>query len=488
MSDPVQATIQRTQERLSTSLRDWWVTPNDLRSIARDFDALTPAQRNRAMAGLSEANLDTLAGEMMQSRPLVGGLGTGERRDFFDDLARGLDGQQLGRLAGSFARTDGQSDGFTPVGELARSVADHGGTQAKLDFIRQLAPQTTDNPSHTDTGLGYSSTVYADSQASAVATVLGSLGGQAATQGLAALSNQQLDAVVNSSVQGTTFHSSLGIGMGAGPGPATINWDASRFGELMDAAASARSIGGAGAVNATEQQARVFNAAGRTLAGVDDTNSVLGGLVVTGKDATITQMTGGMTRLLESDTTGITANLAYDERSFGGQAMTAYAKGLLDTGQSPVLGEVMSRLQLGNDGTANAVERLEQQVDLGSGRTRNANAGALGYFTGSVYAATTQVSADVAAQQEMVTNVLKSALTVVDKTQPWGRPVGIAASVAKEWVAMGVRGVIADEGAAPAQRLERAALPYNPQGDLAVSDAAFSAFNDRIVQVERANR
>lgn len=116
MADPVHDTISRAQDRLSTGWRDWAVTPGDLKTIARDFESLTPAQRNEAIAGLSDDDLQKLAGEMMQSLPLTGGLGSAERQDFFNDLARGLDGEQLCRAAAAFAGTGGLSAGFTPVG------------------------------------------------------------------------------------------------------------------------------------------------------------------------------------------------------------------------------------------------------------------------------------------------------------------------------------------------------------------------------------
>ncbi len=482
MANPVQDTLARTQDRLSTGWDDWAVTPADLRGIATDLDSLSPSQRNAVVEQLTDEDLQRLAGEIMQTRPLIGGLGASERQELFADLARGLDGDQLGRLAEAFATTGGNSDGFTPIGELAQAVATFSGTDQKLAFLAELAPLTTDSTAFVDTGLGYTNTTYADSQASAVGTVLASMRGQAIAEGLSLLDDRQLQAVINSSVEASSFRSSMGRNT-----TATHTWDTAGFENIMEAVSSARPIAGSSSVDAAEQKARVFEAAGNALAEIDGTSTIPGGLVVMGKDITMQAVATEMADLLQSDTTGIMTELTYDARLDEGTAMTAFSKVMLNTGGEERLGEIMLQLQMGNDGSQNPVDYLEQQTVLGPGRTINANAGALGYFVGSVYAGAEQISSDIAAQQELVTGMLQSVLTVIDKSGVGGRLTAMSASLARVWVGDAVSAAINDPGASPAQRLEDAALPVNAANDRAVSDAANSAFDDSISKILRNN-
>ncbi len=479
MSDPVQDTITRTQERLSTGFFNP-VTRDEVLSIAADLDALTPSQRQQVIEGLSDEDLDKLAGEIMDTTPIIGGLNADERQALFADFAVGLDGEQLGRIAEAFATTGGNTEGFTPIDQLAAAVALHSGVRQKLEFIEQLAPLTTDNPSFYTTNFGSVTTTGSDAEASAVGAVIASMQGQSVTRALSLLDDQQLQAVIDSSVQVNTFQ--------AGRGGMTLTWNTGSYEAIMDAVATARSVGGTSPLDSAEQRARVFDAAGNALAEIDSTNSVIGGLVVVGKDDAMASVTQGMTQVLQSDTTGIVTELTYDQRFDEGTAMTAYAKAMLNSGGVEKLAEIMLQLQMGNDGTQNPVDRLEEQIDLGGGRTINANAGALGYFVGSVYAATGQISSNIADQQTLITAVLKSTLTVIDKSKVGGPLAGMVAAVAKEWVGIGVEMALDDPGAGPAQRLEDAAIPADPAtNNRAISDAANSAFDDSISKVRRNN-
>jgi hypothetical protein len=164
---------------------------------------------------------------------------------------------------------------------------------------------------------------------------------------------------------------------------------------------------------------------------------------------------------------------------------------MLNSGQEAKLGEQMARLQFGNNLNENAVGRLDQAVAVpgSNGQQRRENAGALGYFVGSVYSAAASISKDVKAQQEMTTAVLKSALTVIDKAKvggPAAAAVGTTASVAKEWVQFAVRAAIQDPGNSAATQLERAALPINSAtGEIGVGDNITNAFNTTLSRVQR---
>jgi len=164
---------------------------------------------------------------------------------------------------------------------------------------------------------------------------------------------------------------------------------------------------------------------------------------------------------------------------------------MLESGQQDKLGEQMAKLQLGNGLNENAVARLDQSITVpgSNGQTRRENAGALGYFVGSVYSAAASISKDVKQQQEEVTAVLKSVLTIVDKAKvggPAAAAVGTTASVAKEWVQFAVRGAIQDPGSSAATQLEHGALPINSAtGELGVGDNVTNAFNTSLDRVQR---
>jgi len=224
---------------------------------------------------------------------------------------------------------------------------------------------------------------------------------------------------------------------------------------------------------------------------VRDTNNVFGGLTVLGKDDAMRQMANGLTAIIDSDTTGVMDELTFNQSTMDGSSFAAYAKEMLNQNREGELGQQMGRLQVGNDSSENPVERLNAVETVpGTTQERRANAGALGYFVGGVYAATQARSQDVAEQRETVTAILKSALTVVDKVAslggPTGRVIAGGAAVGKEWMQIAVKNAIADEGSAAGIRLERAALPVNAQtGELGVGDNVASAFEDRLASVTR---
>ncbi len=178
--------------------------------------------------------------------------------------------------------------------------------------------------------------------------------------------------------------------------------------------------------------------------------------------------------------------LAYNQETAFGTAFATYAKQLLNTDQADVLGEQMARLQMGNSLNEEPIARFETSVNRPNGATVYENSGTLGYFVGSVYSATESISSDIKSQQELVTAVLKSALTVIDKTKVGGPAVGTVASVGKEWVSFAVKAAIDDPGTSAAQQLERASIPVDPSnGEIAVGTNSFSSFNDRVSQIRR---
>jgi hypothetical protein len=215
---------------------------------------------------------------------------------------------------------------------------------------------------------------------------------------------------------------------------------------------------------------------------------VFGGSTVIGKDKALASMTAGLTKIIDSDTTGVMRELAYNSTTRDGNDFAAYAQEMLKSGQAAGLGKQMARLQLGNDLQQNPIDRLGVTANVaGTGATRRENAGTLGYFVGGVDAALTSMKASQAEQREFTTALIKSALTVVDKTVGRANPaVGIGASVAKEWVAIGLKAAANDITSNAETRLGKAALPDNPKtGELAVGDDVFNTFQSFRFAIDR---
>lgn len=471
MTDPVQNATQTIHNRMETGFLNP-VTQADIKDVVREISALPAADADKVVDALAaDGTLDRVAAEIMDGSILgLGGLSGDERQAFFADMAGKLDGEGLGALSDAFARTDDRSGGFTPVTELGSAIATHAGPQAKLDYLSAITPGI-EAGRQSDHGFGYSSTTFADAEASAAGEVLGSLRGANAEEGFNRVGSHLSD-VLSSSVDGqmTTMATYPG-------GSTSMTWNANQFEAIMGAAAT---------TSDADLKAQIFDAGVGTLRSVRDTNGVIGGLTVVGKDDTLGQMTNGLARIVDSDTTGVMRELTFNAATRDGSDFAAYAKEMLKQGREADLGEQMARLQMGNDMNENPVERLARTeiVPNGDGQTRLPNAASLGYFVGGVAAGVKAIDADVAKQQAMTTAVLKSVLTVVDKAKvggPAAAAVGTVASVAKEWVQFGVNAAITNPHADAATTLAHAALPVDPATkETGVGSAVTSDFEDAL--------
>ena len=471
MTDPVQSATQVIDSRMSSGFLDP-VTHDDIRAVTDRISALPAADADRLVDQLAaEGKLDCIAEEAMDGSILgMGGLSTDERQRFFADMADKLDGASLATLSNAFAKTGGDSQGYTPVTELGSAIATHAAPQTKVDYLGQIAG-SAGTGSHSDVGFGYSGVNLVDAEARAAGEVLGSLQGSFAQSGFQALGTHLPD-VLTSAIDGdmTTV-------AGMGGSATTVSWNADNFEAIMGAAAS---------TGDADLKAQVFDAGADTLRSVRDTNTIIGGLTVVGKDDALRTMTNGLTAIVDSDTTGVMRELTMNGTTRDGSDFSAYAKEMLNQGREAELGTQMGRLQVGNDGTENAIDRLyrSEVIPNTDHQTRLPNAAALGYFVGGVSAAVKAIDADVASQQASTTAVLKSALTVVDKARvggPAALAVGTAASVAKEWVQFAVKSAIKNPNADAAVTLARAALPIDAStGETGVGSAVMSDFEDTL--------
>jgi hypothetical protein len=467
-----QAAVDSINQRLSTAWNDPFVSYGDVQAISATLRGLSAIDQNAVVRELARTGaLNSFAREMLQSAPFnLGGLTLPERNQLLADMAGKLNGANLARVAGALSAASSGVSQHELLDQFGGLVARHAGSLSKVDFIREMAARTTDQASVWSTYFGGSSRIEGDPDAMAVARVLGSLRGTRAAEGFAALNEAQLQAVIKASIRPWSVTTAMPNGAAA---PPSVSYNATAFRDLMTAGAS---------MTDPAAKARLFNAAGDALREVERANF----LVAPMRGGTLDVMADGMTALLRSDPAGVIRQLALTQATWDGSDLATYAKVMLDKGRTAELGEIMAGVQFGNRGTENPVTRFDAQTILPSGQGRYDNAHALGYFVGAVYRGAQALTSDASAQNTLLTEIGKTALTAIDKGKFWGSWVGTSAALAKEWVGFMLREFNPPPGMAAAQRLEALAIPFDPQtNQQAVSSNAYSAYTASLERVRR---
>ncbi|RZI94518.1 MAG: hypothetical protein EOP39_30415, partial [Rubrivivax sp.] len=194
------------------------VTNGDIKSVKSILSNLDAADSRAVISKLGANELRQIADEMNDDSWFGnGGLSQGERRDFFNEMARDLGGADLARLSQAFDRTTGRQtsrdrllsdDNITG---LAAAIGQHGSNQTQLDFVKQLAGASTDQ---TAIDTMHESRLH-DPQARAIAEVIGSMDAATAQQALQGLLPEQRQAVLKAATNETLL---VAGGMGGGVG------------------------------------------------------------------------------------------------------------------------------------------------------------------------------------------------------------------------------------------------------------------------------
>ncbi len=481
MVDPIGAATAFINKQLDTS--GWFntVTHGETKAATDKLQSLPAAQADAVVDNLARSGrLDRLASEVLDGNivPGLGGLSASDRQAFFADMAKKLDGESLAALHNSFTKAAGNGglDGLERGQELASAIAAHASPQAKLDFIRAMAPSTTDQTSVRG-GSNPSTSIAADPQAAAVGTVLGSMRGASAQLGFAALTPEQTRAVMTAAVQQentTTAH--------MGGGYMNVSWNAAEFGKIMDAAASMPVNS-----NNADLRARIFDAGADTLRNVRETNGgpFRIGAGTFGKDQTLADMTSGMTRLLNSDIRGTVSELNLNRETRDGSDLGTYAQQMLDQGKERDLGFMLRSLgDYGN--TDRFMTRLNQTRATPDGGSIRPNAEALGYFVGAVTTGAKAQTENIQQQRDSAALILKFAAIAGDKAT--GPIAGGAITAAGEFINPAMRALIADPTADAGRVLEMGALPVDQRGEPAVGQDVSDAFDGAINRVLRTAR
>ncbi len=474
MTNPVQAATNFITNKLDSTGWLNTVTHGEVKAATSQLQSLPAAQADAVVDNLARSGkLNTLASEVLDGNivPGQGGLSTSDRQTFFADMAKKLDGQSLASLHNSFtnAAGNGSTAGLERGQELASAIAQHASPQAKLDFIRAMAPATT-NQQYVSGGSNPSTIINADPQAAAVGTVLGSLRGARAQLGFGQLNDQQRTAVIQSSIQQTTTTTSMSAGFSVATA-SNITWNTTGYSNLMTAAASMP-------VNANnaDMRARIFDSAADVLRPVRDANTLTSRAIAPtiGGGAALSNITDGMTRLINSDTTGTITELSRNEATADGGDFAVYAQQMLNQNKENQLGPMMGRLQAGNGRNENPMVRLNQTRAADDGNVSRQNAATLGYFVGAVSVGAGLQTENIQSQRDSAALILKFAAIVGDKAT--GPVVGGAITAAGEFINPTMRALIQDNTADAGKVLSMGALPRNNQGEPAMGDPVLNAF------------
>jgi len=444
---PVQ---QQAYDTVRTKLESSFLNPvthNDVNDAAAALKTLNAADANAVISEMSKSGqLDRLASEGVDGTWFGnGGYSEGERQDLFNSLAGKLDGANLARVSNAFEGARSGEGGFDLAGEFASSVASHATSNQKVDYINALRGEATDGQGLRGAGIGGGWDRAVDGDAAAIGTVLGSLRGAQAERALAGLveNPDQLRAVLATGIDRSNQYSESYV---------TTSFDTSRFQGVMNAVAS---------TGDADMKARVFGEGAEQLRAIRETpaHGLTAGSI--DRSEALGQVRDSLTRVLDSDVTGVTRELTYNQETQDGSALASYTQQMFEAGKTDKLGEQLTRLQFGNDfrtNPQNVVDRLNTPVTAPDGTQRLENAGALGYFVGATQAGAEAQEKSVEAQQEDVTAMLKSANGIIGAlTGPAGAAITAGGG---EWIGKAVEAVINDSSKNTAQRLSIGTLPH----------------------------
>ena len=464
----VQSTGQSASDHISDNLDQSGlfndVTHHELQDINNTIDQLTPAERNVAVANLSDDELSTWSSEMDSNGILgTGGLTNTEKKDLFNDLAEGLDSTQLGRVYDSLSE-DNQA-------MLADSVAQRASDDVKVDFVTDLAAGST-APNHDfDTGFGYTSADLFNKDARNIATVLGSMGNnpQAFGNAIGNLSDDQLSAVLNAAVEPNMLTTA------GGSGQPTYSFDTQAFTQVMEAVATSPDAA---------MKARVFHIGAEQIDNIRDTDSVLAPNPLA--DERAGEVANALTNVLNTDVVGIVTALESNDATMTsrfGDGMASYMTETIRQGDEAQISKVIAKLAAGNDLNADPKQYLSSFTEDNFGARNYQNASNLGYVVGAVEAGVHNIKADAQQQADLLNTIFGTGLSVAGKFGSTAFKVGtVLTDLGSSTLVDAVAQDIVSKHTSFAEGIERVAMP----SELNSSDVE-NSFESAIARVIRNN-
>jgi hypothetical protein len=310
--------------------------------------------------------------------------------------------------------------------------------------------------------------------------VLGSLRGRDAQSGFAGLNGDQMKAVYAASVdKNVSMTGGARVGGGQSGVNTNITYDTRGYDRIAVAAAS---------VPDAHVKAQVFAAGTQTIRDTRIDNTVLArmtGISPESSQGAVARMGNSLARIIDSNPQAVVADLSnFDAKgragaisTDGGTPLATYAKAMIQSGAEGRgrLGAQLGMIAAGDGRQANATATFNHQVN-----ERYQTATSLGYFAGAVASASKAIDTDVAAQRELLTGVLQSGLSIVDK----GVGNNPMAAIAKDWLGTAMGSLIDNPASDVASVLADAATPTE-NGYRTDRSAPFSAFEAKLGEVMR---
>lgn len=382
--------------------------------VDASFDALKNGNAGTVLKGLNAEQRADVARRLQM-------LPYDERISTYANITSTADGKQLAALIQanpSLAEPTYSVDGSkaTPS-QFVSAIKENASPQMKLDFIKDLAETgQIQQPKQQNLYLGTAiAHTNHNAGAEAAGQMLSTLNGDDFTNAVKSLSPEQLSAVMNSSVH---FYRIRGAYGGVFP-----NADMSLTRDIVSAAATSRDA---------DVKARVFIAATQALSFAPE-----GGTLPKGKTKPVTD---ALTKVLDSDTTGIVTALTQPKnRTDGLSALRTYLREKVENKEYGDIGRFITKLRRGNNLQNNPEDFLDREVKDLNGKPYYLNQRNLGYFTGSVAAAVNAVASSEKEQAAIAANIAVTVLWAGTAHHPadWqalaASGSGIANDIARQW-------------------------------------------------------
>ena len=212
----VDSFINLASKKLNSEGAFEWVTPDEVMDVNRALNALQENHgadtADKALDKLDEMGLlDTFVNEMYGAGA-GGAVSADNQQVILSNVARIADGETLANFANSLKSSTNGFEGHNRVQEFSEAIATQSTSQSKLDYVEIMAPESIKGAQVSSiTTPGMVLRLEGDTEAASIATVLGSMEGSYAKEGLNSLSKFELEAVVNSSIEMESTQSTLGI-------------------------------------------------------------------------------------------------------------------------------------------------------------------------------------------------------------------------------------------------------------------------------------
>jgi len=446
-TDPVQEAADKIEKLIDSDGITQWASTEEVTEAANILARLDHQTADAVVDELAKRGiLDDFAAEVVDGSWVGGGLSADNRATLFDNFAKQLDADSLVKVTDAFRQAGTPRDGEQYANELTQAINTHTQSSTRAEMVNILAERADGNNGTSTEAL---SQISADREQAA--HILSELTGRSLDNAITTLDkNGTLSDVLQASVQ-TEYHFTPFGDLTH----TTYNTD--RFDTIMEHVANLSDAG-------TKKDA--FAAGVEAMQAIDAEANPAVEVI---RDATLpsyndeaaNEMALSLTKVLDSDVEGVMDEITYSGDTFEGEAMTAYAKQMLEAGATDQLGETLLKLQLGNNLNGDPTQRLEFITQNQNGNNIRPHLDALGHFIGAVKGGAYQINKDQAQQAEYATAVIKGALTALDKSKIGGPAVGTIASIAKEGVGLALKEAITNDNLNVANTWLTASFPID---------------------------